>query len=55
MMGIKLFDDIKQTILEEYIATNDFICNGQIIRSGSIYWVEKEYPPSHHSRRDEDV
>ena len=48
-MGMKLLlYDEEQLIFEEYIATSDFICGGQIIRAGSIYRVAREYPPSHH-------
>ena len=43
-----LLDDIDQRIYVEYMATSDFISDGQIIRAGSVYQMGTDYPPSHY-------
>ena len=43
-----LLDDIEQRIYVEYMATSDFISDGEIIRAGSVYQMGTDYPLSHH-------
>ena len=45
---IILLDDIRKVIVEECVMEVDFIIDGCIIRSGSIYNFEEPYPPSHY-------
>jgi len=52
--NMTLLDDIEQKIYVEYLATSDFISDGQIIRAGSWYQMGTDYPPSHYIEEVKD-